>query len=100
MDLRVVMASRVGGGRGDDVYGLSCFARCARAAACAVTRSVERGSLLGAGGTARRASSTAALPVNSANVRALTALVRTSKRRYAQRRGVDGKEAFTDLQLL
>ena len=80
MDLRVVMASRVGGGSGDDVYVFLVRARSARAAACAVTRSVERGSLLGAGGSARRASSAAALRVSFVNARASTALVRTSKR--------------------
>ena len=64
MDLRVVMASSVGGGGGGNVYGLSSRARLAPAPFLAVTRSVERGSLLGEGGYARRASSAAALRVS------------------------------------
>ena len=76
----------VGGGCGDDVYGFFSRARLATAPFLAVTRSLERGSLLGAGGTARRASSAAALRVSCVNARALTALVRTSKRRYHKRR--------------
>ena len=84
MDLRVVMALSVGGGGGDDVYGLSSRAVSA-ARFLAVTRSVERGSLLSEGLRARRAASTAASQVSCGNALALTALVRTSKRRYAQK---------------
>jgi hypothetical protein len=94
------MVLSVGDGYGDDVYVFLVRARCARAPLGCDSTAVERGSPLGEGLRARRATSTALASELCDCARALTALVSTSMGRMHDGARRCCLEAITDLQLL
>ena len=80
------MVLSVGDGYGDDVYVFLVRARCARAPLGCDSTAVERGSLLGEGLRARRATSTALASELCDYARAFVAPVSTSMRRLVSAR--------------